>query len=159
MRIDPRRTWSSPSVVSLLLAALLPAIAQERIPAAGTAQIEALLQEKRTRTPAQLKLDSQLLYNSKVIKGLSRSFKPAGLQRSRDGLIHVDITAEVSPSLLIAITALGGRVESSLGQFKSIRAWLPLTAAETLAARSDVHFVRPAELRVTNFQARLRTEL
>src|SRR5271168_2686027 len=145
-------------VIALFALATVPVFAQERIPAAGAAQIELLLQEKRSRTAAQQKLDSQLIYNSRSIRGLSSRFRPAALERSREGQIHVDISAEVSPALLRAIAALGGRVESSFAQYKSIRAWLPLSAAETLAARGDVHFVAPAVLRVHN-QADIRSRL
>jgi len=142
--------------VSLILAALVPAVAQNSIPAEGAAQIQALLQEKASRTPAQRKLDSQILHNAKlaagqqIAPGLSRAYRPATLERSREGLIHIDIDADVSPALLSAIRALGGRVESSFSRYKSVRAWLPLAAAERLAGRGDVHFVKPAEQGITN---------
>ncbi|HXM39872.1 MAG TPA: CARDB domain-containing protein, partial [Bryobacteraceae bacterium] len=69
----------------------------------------------------------------------------SSLETGSDGLIHMDIKAQVSPGLLSSIAALGGRVESSFARYGAIRAWLPLLAAETLAARPDVLFIRPAE--------------
>jgi uncharacterized repeat protein (TIGR01451 family) len=141
---------------ALAVAGFAPAVAQQAIPAAGAAQIQALLREKANRTPAQNKLDSQIIYNSKralgqsIAAGLSSSFTPAALQTSGDGLVHVDITANVTAGVLAAITSLGGRIESSFPQYKAIRAWLPLSSAETLAGRADVQFVKPAVLRLTN---------
>ena len=140
----------------LVVAGMMPAFAQEQIPAAGIAQIRALLLDKANRTPAQLKLDSQIIYNSRVALGqpaavgVSSSFTPGALERSSDGLIHVDISADVTAALLSAIGTLGGRVESSFPQYKTIRAWIPLSAAETLAGRADVLFVKPAEHSHTN---------
>ncbi len=141
----------------LILASLESAFAQDSVPPqAGTDQIQALLKEKMNRTPAQQKLDSRILYNARlaagqpIAPGLPESYRPAPLERSADGLIHVDINADVNNNLLSAIRALGGRVESAFAQYKSVRAWIPLSAAETLAGRDDVHFVKPAEQARTN---------
>ena len=141
--------------LALAVASVLPALAQDPIPAAGMAQIQAFIQEKANRTPAQQKLDSQIIYNSKmsqgqsITAGISATFTPGALE-SVKGLIHVDISANVSPALLNAITAMGGRVESSFPQSNAVRAWIPLSVAETLASRADVRFVRPAELSQNN---------
>ncbi len=134
----------------------MPALAQDTIPPAGAAQIQALLMEKLNRTPAQRKMDSQILYNARLAAGrpmapgLRESFRPSVLEKSAGGLIHVDIDADVNNDLLSQIRALGGRVESAFPQYKSVRAWIPLRAAETLAERDDVHFVKPAEYGRTN---------
>lgn len=143
-------------MLALLAVGVVPALAQDQIPAAGVAQIQALLRDKATRTPAQQKLDSQIIYNAKIASGqglpagLSPTFTPSALETSSDGLIHVDIQADVSAGLLGAIVALGGRVESSFAQYQAIRAWIPLLAAEPLAGRADVRFIRPAEQYITN---------
>jgi hypothetical protein len=140
----------------LALAGLGPALGQGSNTAADTSQIQALLKEKLSRNPAQRKLDSQILFNARlaagqpIAPGLPDSFKPAPLEKSADGLIHVDIDAEVTPGLQSAIKELGGRVELALAQYKSVRAWIPLAAAEKLAERADVHFVKPAEQSRTN---------
>src|SRR5271165_4771660 len=127
-----------------------PAPAQNTIPAKALAQIQALLEEKQTRTAAQLKLDSQIHYSAKMERG--EAIAPgvprlesarAALERGGDGLVHVDIAADVNPDLLDAIAAAGGRVESSYSQYNAIRAWLPLLACEAIAARPDVRFIRP----------------
>lgn len=137
----------------------LPALAQTQISASAAAQIQALLQEKAARTPAQQKLDSQIIYNARkasgqaIANGIVSTFTPGVLETST-GLIHVHIKADVTPDLLNAITGLGGKVQSSFAQFHSIRAWLPLLSVETLAARADVHFIRPAEKYVTSSSVR-----
>src|SRR5262249_7492099 len=56
----------------------------------------------------------------------------------------------VTPALLDEIVALGGTVESSFPAYGAIRAWIPLLAAETLANRSDVTFIKPAAQGTTN---------
>jgi len=142
--------------IAFVVAAVASALAQKQIPPEGVAQIRAFLLDKANRTPAQEKLDSQIIYNSRVASGqpaapgIPRSFTPSELERSNDGLIHVDIAADVSAGLLTAIKSLGGRIESSFAQYKTVRAWLPLSAAETLAARSEVRFIKRAERSHTN---------
>ena len=134
----------------------MPVLGQNSPPGASPAEIQALLREKENRTPAQRKVDSQILYNARlaaggpIAPGLPASFRPAVLEKSADGLIHVDIDADVDNDLLSQIRALGGRVESTFPQYKSVRAWIPLAAAETLAGRDDVRFVKPAPQARTN---------
>ncbi len=156
MRTNAQAIRNKFAVIFLAMAPLVPALAQDSIPPAGAAQIQALVQEKLNRTPAQRKMDSQIIYNAKlaagqrIAPGLPDSFRPAALERSTEGLIHVDIDADVNNALLQAIRALRGRVESAFPQYKSVRAWIPLPAAETLAGRDDVHFVKPAAQGRTN---------
>lgn len=128
-----------------------PAFGQGSIPEPAVRQIRALLAEKATRNPAQLKLDSQIHYALKVSQGqpiadgvLTLPTVGSSLEVRPNGLVHVDITADVNPDLLSAIVALGGQVESSFVQYNAIRAWLPLQAMATLAARPDVRFISPA---------------
>src|SRR5580692_4770667 len=97
MQISSRLSFTLLAIVS---AAIVPALAQQQVPEAGVAQIRALLQDKANRTPAQFKLDSQIIYNARVDAGLpaapgvTRSFHPGFLERSTDNLIHVDIAAD-----------------------------------------------------------------
>src|SRR5258708_3907723 len=104
---------------------------------AAAAQVQALLAEKSGRTPAQRKLDSKSHYAAKwaggkgVADGMGPAFSAGPLEQA-DGLVHVEIRAYVTANLLEAITALGGKVESSHAQYNSARAWLPLLAAEQL---------------------------
>ncbi len=151
--------------LTIALAAPAMANAQDRleqasIPPAGVAQIQALLEEKQTRNPAQRKLDSQIHYSAKMARGeeLAPGFVMlpsalAAVKSGRNGMVLVDISASVNPDLLSAITGVGGRLESSYARYDAVRAWLPLLACETIAARSDVRFIRPALQRVGNRQS------
>jgi hypothetical protein len=109
-------------------------------------QIGALLDEKASRTPAQLKLDSQLLY---AVKRSRNEVIAPGVDHLRvgeavdgTGTVEVDIAAAVSPELLDFIRQAGGTVLNSHARFNAIRARIPLAFVETLAGRSDVRFIR-----------------
>jgi uncharacterized repeat protein (TIGR01451 family) len=116
-------------------------------------QISALIAEKDTRSPAQLKMDSQLLYALKQSRGQPMApgvptlqFLPtAETNGPFNGLFKVDIDATVSSNLLAAITNSGGVIENSVSQFDAIRAGISLALAEQLAGRPDVRFVRVAD--------------
>src|SRR5262249_28811518 len=72
------------------------------------------------------------------------------LEFNAQGKVLVDINCTVTPELLAEIAALGGTVESSFPNYEAIRAWMPLLAVETLAARDDVTFIKPAAKAITN---------
>ncbi|HWQ36072.1 MAG TPA: S8 family serine peptidase [Blastocatellia bacterium] len=138
---------------------LLPAAAekekQEQISLAALQQIEALAQEKESRTPAQQKIDSHLLLALKVRRGDPLvSAVPAARQNTAladsAGRTLVDIRAEVSKELLSKIEQLGGEVVSSFARYKAIRARLPLDSLEALAGEAAVRFIAPADEGWTN---------
>ncbi len=142
----------------LLASCVLPLAAQ---PATQTApggrflddrvrnQIQILHREKLSRTPAQQKLDSQLLYvlppkrQSMATMGLG-AFQSA-LTAQPDGRVLVDIAAEVTASLLDFIRQNGGMVVRSSSRYRSIRALVPVGALEVLASADQVRSVRPAD--------------
>ncbi len=121
-----------------------------RLQASAIAQIQALMGEKRSRTPAQQKLDSNLLY---ALLRQRRDPRLAGLTALRlpgtagDGTVLVEIQA-TSPAgvkpILARLRRLGAGIVGVQARYASIRARLPLAAAETLAAMPEVRFVRPA---------------
>ncbi len=117
-------------------------------------QIQALQLAKSLRTPAQQKLDSQLIDGEKMQRGEPVADGVATLRSELDkddqDRVLTDIDAQVSDELLRRITDLGGVVVSSFTQFNAIRARLPLAQIETLAARADVQFIRPAVQARTN---------
>jgi hypothetical protein len=111
-------------------------------------QFAALLQEKVTRTPAQRKIDSQLLYAIKIdrndplmqqVPKLRSSVKFTPTNR-----VEVDIKAPVNALQLQTIRQLGGDIISSVPRYNAIRAELPLNKIETLASSSAVQFIKPA---------------
>ncbi len=114
-----------------------------------TRQIEALLAEKRTRTPAQRKLSSRLVYESRMRRGLPIAQGIAnlrtGIELDADGRLLLDLRADVSDALLAEIEALGGNVRWKVPALGALRILLPLDRTEDLAAHPDVHAIHPAD--------------
>ncbi|MDX6696001.1 MAG: hypothetical protein QOF02_3604 [Blastocatellia bacterium] len=109
----------------------------------------ALSSKQEPRAMTQTKIDSQLLYLMKIRRGekspvadsqaLERSIKIDG-----QGRALVDVEANVSDALLLAIQSLGGEIISSFKQFNSVRVNFPVDKLEELAALRDIKFIRPA---------------
>ncbi len=140
-----------------LLYGLSPAWAQQTdgpgLSASVQAQIAALQAEKVARTPAQKKLDSQLVYAVKINRNQAIAQGVTQLQPSvqeANGRALVDIKSTVSPALLALIADAGGTIVSSHASLRRIRAWLPLDALEAIAGRGDVQFIRPADIAMTS---------
>jgi len=113
----------------------------------AAAQINALLDEKASRTAVQLKMDSGLVYALKSSRGQviapGVNLRPS-VTPDANGQVLVDVTASVTQPLLDFIGASGGSVVTSVPQFKSVRARIPLAQVENLAGRTEVRFVRAA---------------
>src|SRR6266404_3226671 len=123
-------------------------LAAEGISESAFAQIRAFQQEKAARTPAQRKLDSQIVYALRQSRNELASFgitnvRP-NLKFETDGRLLVDIDATVTPALLSQIVQLGGQIVNSVSDFHSIRARIQLEQAETLVSASGVKFIQPA---------------
>ena len=108
------------------------------ISAQAQQQIAALLVDKRTRTPAQRKIDSNLLWRIKQLRSEPITAQlpslRADVQPALGGLVEVDIQADIDDALLAQIRALGGTVESAFPQYRAVRARIPLVQAERLPA-------------------------
>jgi uncharacterized repeat protein (TIGR01451 family) len=117
-------------------------------------QIEALIEEKESRTPSQMKIDSQLLYSLKQKRG--ERMAPGveslamGVREAADGSVLLDIQARVTPEVLGAIRKAGGEVVYSYEQFGAIRARLPMGALEAIAGLDEIKFIGPAEEGMNN---------
>ncbi len=156
-RATGRRSPSRRSLMSaaLALALLAPAAEAQRdgISVSALRQIGALLAEKASRTPAQQNISSSLLYE---IKRQRTDPSLAGLpvlrsevKADEDGMVLVDITVEVDKSLLARIERLGGRVVSHFERYDAVRAEMPLTRVEALAAWPSLRSIRPADAFMT----------
>lgn len=110
--------------------------------------------EKRTRTAAQRKIDSQLLYALYRERGEAEAKGvPAGellVKFDEKGRAIISIRARVTKALLAKIKSLGGEIISSSMRDNDIRAQLPLEKLEELAALKDVRAIAPAEEATTN---------
>jgi hypothetical protein len=109
-------------------------------------RIQTVLNEKESRTPAQKKIDSQLLYALKQKRGVTKGVPSERIELELDqkGRVLVDIAAIVTPQVLAQIHNLGGQVNSEDARYHTIRARLALEKLEALAKLKDVRFIAPA---------------
>ena len=117
-------------------------------------QIQALLDEKESRSPAQQKLDSQLLYALKARRGEGIAPGVPSLEVNSQlemyDSVEVDITADVEGALLEDLESAGASVSGVYPQYRSVRATVPIDQLENIAARSEVQFVQPKQEAVVN---------
>ena len=111
-------------------------------------QMQSLQAEKAARSPAQNKMDSQLIFAARQKRdGFAHKDVPqlrASVETAIDGRAKIDIDATVSAALLGAIRAAGGEIINVVPQEHAVRAVLPIENVENIAARGDVKFIRPA---------------
>jgi hypothetical protein len=105
--------------------------------------------EKDARTPAQQKINSQLLYEIYRRRGEARQKGiPQGKTDVRidsRGRALVDVRAvPVSADLQKKIKAAGGIIESVAPEQHSIISWIPLLKLEGIAEDKSVRFIEPA---------------
>ena len=123
-------------------------------------RIRDLLAAKARRTPAQRKVGSRLLElaAARALRESGESppsdtgppAQPAPEEgQAEDGRVLVDIRADVSPAVLARIRELGGAVVTSVPGYRAIRALLPLSSVERLAALDAVRTIRTADEAVT----------
>ncbi|HTM46410.1 MAG TPA: hypothetical protein VL137_15725, partial [Polyangiaceae bacterium] len=114
----------------------------------AAAQMQALLAEKKSRTPAQAKLDSHIVLEAKRRRGdpalSSLSSLKSTLKLSEAGMLRVDIKGTIDDALIAHIKQLGGSVIASVPRFHQVQADMPIDALEILAADKQVHSIMPA---------------
>ena len=118
-----------------------PAQAGSEPPGTADRQIKAQLAKKEQRTPAQRKVSSQLLDAQRA----ANACRQAKGKIVEDELVTVDIRTDVTPAVLARIRELGGTVINSVPKYRAIRARLPLSAVEKLAALDAVQSIRAAD--------------
>ena len=144
------RTGLRPAALAVLLL-FRPALGADGVSDVTVQQIQALLAEKASRTPAQQKMDSQLLQAVRESRGQPMaagvSLAPVNLGTDASGRVAVDVAVR-SAATLDAVTgqieALGGEIVFPSWEYRTIRARIDLSQAEALAGLADVTFVRPA---------------
>jgi hypothetical protein len=104
--------------------------------------------EKASRTPAQQKINSGLLYEIYRATGKTEAMRvppdPAGVRIDARQRALVDVRAIVTPALEKKVRAEKGTIVSVSKQYDSIIAWVPLTAIERLARDRSVRAIEPA---------------
>lgn len=149
-----RMLFAAASIFLMLVT--MPATAAQPAPldSGVLLQIQALQEEKATRTPAQQKMDSQLIYAAKESRGEAIAAGApnvrADVKFAPDGLVLVDVDAEVTPGLLAQIVRVGGEVVSQFPKFRAVRALLPVDQIEAVAALDVVKSIRRADEGQTN---------
>jgi subtilisin-like proprotein convertase family protein len=109
------------------------------------AQIDALLQEKAARTPAERKIDSQLLYAMRMAQG--QPVAPGvqtlavDIPRATDGHAIVDVKAAPGARLATRLQALTDSVVAFGAD--TVQLHLDLAELEALAADPDVRWIQP----------------
>ena len=149
-----------PAALAVLLL-FRPALGADGVSDLTVQQIQALLMEKSARTPAQQKMDSQLLQAVRESRGQPMaagvSLAPVNLGTDASGRVALDVSVR-SAATLDAVTgqieALGGEVVLPSWEYRTIRARLDLSQAEALAGLPDVTFVQPAVGRLHSQSAR-----
>jgi hypothetical protein len=111
-------------------------------------QIGLLLQEKESRTPAQRKIQSQLLqairesHGKQMVDGLQ--LPPVNVKADTKGNLDVDISATISTGLLKKIEALGGKIIYSSKEYNAIRARVNLSVIDLISGFPEVTFIQRA---------------
>lgn len=117
-------------------------------------QIAALDREKESRTPAQRKIDSRLLYQTKMERKQAIAdgvpTLETGIKVDDYGFVEVDISANVSEKLLSVLRGMSAEIIFSAPQYRSITARMPIAEIENLAARADVYFIMPKQEAMTS---------
>jgi hypothetical protein len=117
-------------------------------------QQPAVPSEKEARTPAQAKINSQILYEiyrrrgDAARKGVPPG--PTGVEVDARGRALVDVRAEVTPALQKTIRSVGGVIISTSTEHRSIIARIPILRLERVAGDSAVRFIEPVARATTN---------
>ncbi len=111
-------------------------------------QMMALQREKNSRTPAQQKIDSNVLYTIRMLGGKPAapgvSYLYTGVDLDASDNIVVDMVANVTDTLLEKITTSGGQVLYVNRALRSIRAIIPPEQIREYrrVTRRDLHFTQ-----------------
>jgi Carboxypeptidase regulatory-like domain/Subtilase family/Domain of unknown function (DUF4214) len=125
-----------------------------RLSDAALQQIQALDSEKESRSPAQRKIDSQLIYATKMHRG--ESIAPGvdkldvNVGADAAGMVTVDISADIDDALLASLKSMGIEYSSVFPRYHALRASASLDQLEAIASLSQVRFIQPQQLFTTN---------
>lgn len=137
----------APSLCTVIIAAgilldLASVAAGAQQPAVGA------LAQKESRTPAERKINSQLLFEIYRARGnaTEKNVPPGdtGVKVDPKGRAHVDVRVSVTPALETKVRALGGTIVSTFPEYRSVIAWIPLLKLEELAEDPAVLAIEPA---------------
>jgi hypothetical protein len=111
-------------------------------------QSDILRAEKEALTPVQRKVNSNIIrhLHTRVLRDKVEALPKleSNIVLTSKNEILTDIKANVSDSLIAAIIANGGTIINKFPQYRAIRALIPITAVEVIAAHPDVQFIDTA---------------
>lgn len=129
---------------------------EQKISPEGARAIGEAAREKRARTAAQKKINTQLLYALKQRRGETRGVpsEPVDIKLDAEGRALVDITAKVSARLISRLEKAGAEVLSQSAKYHTVRARLALERLEAAAEIEEVRYISPVARAMTHGGAR-----
>lgn len=132
----------------------LPTREGAKLDARVVQQIQSLSEEKRSRTPAQRKIDSQLLYAAKMKRGIAITREIPSLETDvkfdESNRTSVQIFADGGSDLIEKLHDLGVQVSSSGPGMRSIRANASADQIEAIASLPEVLRVGTRPVAITS---------
>ena len=139
-------------VAGLLIGGAVAPAAAQVLTEQALAQMRAIHADKASWTPTERKLASSLLYAHReslgrpMVQGLPPFRRVTDRARlGRDGMVIVDIRAEVTDRLVQKIADVGGRVAAAYLGPGAVRARLPIREIQAIAELPEVQYVRPQQ--------------
>jgi subtilisin-like proprotein convertase family protein len=112
-------------------------------------QIAALQDMKKSMSPAEAKVDTQLVLQQRLAANRSASASVPLLDNSvaktASGKVLVDIRGTVSDGLVKFLASKGAAVKDVSERYGTVRAEVPLSAVSAIATRADVQAVQEAD--------------
>ena len=128
--------------LALLAIGCAPALEAHRPP-----EHQATAPDKTRRTPAQQKIDSQLLFEihrqSDVTSDEQVQPGRSGVRIDHRNRALIEVRADVTTALQARMRKLQGTVVSTAPEYRAIVAWMPLSTIEQLAADPRITAIRP----------------
>ena len=130
--------------------------ATQQLSASAQQQIRAIVADKQTRTVAQRKISSSLLYAVKARRGERLAASVPAL-RSRvlvaaDGRVDVEISGQATKDLVETIEKIGGEILYGHDCSTTLRALVPADKLEAVAELTAVRHIRPTSRAITHRQ-------
>jgi hypothetical protein len=104
--------------------------------------------EKASRTPAQQKINSQILYEIYRRRGQAKEKNvppgPTGLRLDEKDRALVDVRVTVTPTIEKMLRDAGSTIVSASREYRTVIAWIPLLEIERIAGDSSVQAIEPA---------------
>jgi hypothetical protein len=98
--------------------------------------------EKENRSPAQQKIESNLLLGIRQARGEATDGPPVQLPLDGNNRVELDIRAEVSDALLNRLRGYGMIISEVNARFRTIIGTVELQQIEPIAADADVLFIQ-----------------